>query len=239
MAFVKLENVSVVFRRVSKTSRLFPPVLHMGNTGMVPEFSLSNINISLKSGDRLGVLGRNGAGKTTLLKVLAGILKPINGDVLMGGSVGSLFGPVPFVNPILSGHANTLLFAQLNNLNKNQSHALVEKVREFIDIGEYFLSPVHTYSAGMGARLNFALLTAIGREILIMDEMIGAGDVFFAKKINQRLKEIYDNSEIMVLASHSNDLIRELCNVCLVLENGSITHFGEVNYCLEAYLKND
>tara|TARA_A100001015_G_scaffold318506_1_gene438601 strand:- start:2375 stop:3094 length:720 start_codon:yes stop_codon:yes gene_type:complete len=235
MAHLKLNNVSVNFNSIKSKRKLFPSIISKKNDITPLPFSLKNINLDLKSGDKIGLIGRNGAGKTTLLRVIAKILKPTNGEILTVGSVGSLFGPIPFLNPMNSAFENIKTFSMLNELNRSEFEAVEHDVKTFIEIGDHYNKPVYTFSAGMLARFNFALLTAIRRDILVMDEEIGAGDIFFRQKIENRLKKLYENAEIIVIASHSNSLIKQLCNQAILLENGTINFKGQVDECLSLY----
>ena len=118
----------------------------------------------------------------------------------------------------------------------DQAKELISDVEEFIEIGEYFDMPIQIYSSGMLAKFNFSLLTAFDKEILLLDEGIGAGDFFFSQKISTRLDRLYSSAKILVMASHSNDMIKQLCNRCMILSAGKIVKVGSVDECLETYI---
>ena len=240
MAQIVLTNVSVHFASSNSERKIFPPIFGKpGKLKINPRFSLRDINLSLKSGDRVGLVGKNGAGKTTLLRVISGIIKPTNGEVSVTGEVGSLFGPTPFINYSLSARVNIQNFCALNNYGSSKTSNIIEDIESFVDIGAYFDSSLQVYSAGMQARFNFALLTAFEKDILVMDEAIGAGDMFFRDKVESRLSRFYSNAEIMVLASHSSDWIKQICNKCLVIRDGEIVFQGDVEESLQRYSEGD
>lgn len=238
MVSIKLNNVCVNFNLIKAKRKLFPSIISKNNEIKPLPFSLNHINLDLKAGDKIGLIGRNGAGKTTLLRVIAKILKPTYGEISTLGSVGSLFGPIPFLKPTNSALENVKIFAMLNKLNRLEMESIEHDVRTFVNIGKYFDHPLSTYSAGMLARFNFALLTSMKKDILVMDEAIGAGDIFFRQKIEDRLKKLYETAQIIVIASHNNSLIKQLCNQAILLDNGSLKFKGKVDECLSIYESN-
>lgn len=238
MALIKIMNASVNFGEARSERKLFPSLFSRKEEISSVPFSLKDINLEFKSGDRVGLIGRNGAGKTTLLRVISKIIKPTNGDILTLGSVASLFGPIPFISQLNTAVQNVKIFATLNKLNKFEAKRVEDDVRAFADIGKYFDQPLHTYSAGMLARFNFAILTSIPKDILVMDEAIGAGDIFFRQKIETRLQHLYEGAQIIVVASHSNTLIKQLCNTCVLLDDGLIKFQGGIDECLSIYQRD-
>lgn len=197
--------------------------------------ALKNINLKLESGDRLGLIGHNGAGKTTLLSVMAGIYKPAGGRISHHGRITSLFNLSLGMDPVDTGIDNIKTIGLYLGLTKQEITSAIDNIVEFTELGDYINLPVRTYSAGMIARLTFAVATSLEPDILLMDEAIGAGDSAFASKAKQRLDNFFGKIGIMVLASHSNELIRKMCNKALLLEKGKIIAFGTVDEVFNQY----
>lgn len=186
--------------------------------------ALSNINITLKNGDRLGLVGHNGSGKSTLLRTMAGIYHPTRGYVQTKGKVSSLFGLSAGMSLELNGYENILRISLLLGLSKKQAESNYEEIRNFTELGNFMSVPVRTYSMGMLTRLLFAIVTSTNPEILLIDEVIGAGDKAFQVKAQERISELIGKSSICVIASHSPDLINRYCNKILELSNGYIVN---------------
>lgn len=241
MANLILTNVSVEFSVSNvKRSKIFPSLKY----GKPKEFSdsskkinvLSNINLNLSSGDRLGIIGPNGAGKTTLLRVMGDLLRPTTGTAKIDGQVTPLIYSLPFINPNLNAHDNIVNFCNINKISEHRAFEIVNDVFEFAELGEFFFQPLFTYSTGMNSRFMFGLSTAITSNILIIDEGIGAGDAAFHRKAQERLDGFYNNFEILVIASHSMDLIRDYCDKACFIKGGEIVGMGDVEHTIEAYL---
>ena len=184
--------------------------------------ALHEINFRLNDGDRLGLIGHNGAGKSTLLNVLAGIYKPHRGVVSIGGRVTPLFNPSLGLDSDDTGYENIYTIGMFYGLTKQA-------------LGDFIHSPVRTYSSGMLLRLSFAIVTSLNPEILLMDEGIGAGDAAFAHKASERLGSFYEKINILVLASHSDALIKQMCNKAMLLDHGKILKLGEVDEVMDFY----
>ena len=185
--------------------------------------ALVDVSLEIASGDRIGLAGHNGAGKTTLLRVVAGIYHPTAGRVSVSGTVGALLSPQGGMDPDLSGIENIYLKGRLLGLSKTEIDVLAEEVADFTDLGQFISLPLRTYSAGMVARLAFAISTAIKPSILLIDEGIGAGDAGFKDKVKARVDAFVARSQIVVLASHDVSLMERLCNRIVRLEHGRVT----------------
>jgi ABC-type polysaccharide/polyol phosphate transport system ATPase subunit len=196
---------------------------------------LDGVTIHLKPGDRVGLIGRNGAGKSTLLRVIAGLTWPSSGKCTVEGVTQPLLSLGAGLNLDKSGLANILFFGKLMGLNRQNRQSLLEDVAEFAELGDFISLPVRSYSAGMSLRLAFGLATAFPNDILLIDEVIGAGDAFFVERARQRLGSLSENSKILVVASHSDAAIREFCNVAVWLDKGQIVDFGDPDEVLARY----
>jgi lipopolysaccharide transport system ATP-binding protein len=182
--------------------------------------ALRDINLNLKSGDRLGILGPNGSGKTTLLRVLTGIYPPTKGNYRSVGSIGSMLDLSAGINGKVSGRENIQFRSKLLGRSKQLAAATVDDACEFGELAEFIDQPVETYSSGMRMRLTFSIATAVPAEILVMDEWLSVGDESFQAKAKERIQGLVDEAEILVLASHNKNLLSSLCNQFLRLEKG-------------------
>ena len=198
--------------------------------------ALRDISLSLRSGERLGVVGANGAGKTTLLRTLAGIYEPVMGMVRVHGRLNALLDAQLGMNPELTGRENIVLRGLYSGLTRGELPELEQDVREFAELGDFMDLPVRIYSSGMVVRLGFALATAIRPQILLMDEWILAGDAAFLDKARERLEDMVRGAEILVLSSHSPAIVLEWCTRVIWLDQGQIRADGPPLEVLEQYL---
>lgn len=246
MACIVLDKVSVEFALYGGGSRsLKQTLMHVGSRGRISQDArerivvqaLRNISFTIEHGDRVGLIGPNGAGKSTLLRVLAGVYEPTVGTVHSKGHVIPLFNPSLGIDMEATGYENIVLRGLLLGLDPVEIRRRQKEVVEFTELGDYLNMPVRTYSTGMRLRLAFAISTCIEPEILLMDEWIGAGDAHFLEKAQKRMNNMVDRSSILVIASHSEGLIKRLCNKALYLEGGRIKAFGPVEETLKIYRK--
>ena len=184
--------------------------------------ALDDVSLSIQNGERIGIVGPNGAGKTTLLRVMAGILKPTTGTVDIQGSVVSLIDQSLGLDPQCTGFENVIRRGIFLNQSIQQMQELLEEIVEFSGLGARISHPLYTYSSGMRARLAFSIATSVKPEILIIDEGIGAADEEFAERAATRLDAFLQNAGILLLASHSNQLIESWCNRKIRLESGQV-----------------
>lgn len=198
--------------------------------------ALRGISFTLKSGNRLGLVGSNGSGKTTLLRALSGIYQPTIGSLSMDGQLTSLLDPGQGMNMDLSGRENIRLRGYFLGLPKAEVDRLEADVEDFSELGEFLDLPVRNYSSGMVVRLAFAMATAFPPEILLMDEWILAGDAAFMAKAKARVEGMVRHADILVLASHSASILAEWCNRLIWLEGGEIKADGKPIDVLRSYL---
>ncbi len=197
--------------------------------------ALYDISGHFAPGDRIGLVGRNGAGKTTLLRTIAGIYEPMSGYVQTEGRIGALFDLNAGFNPELTGRENIMTRGICMGARPPEIRACVGEIEEFTELGDYLDMPIRTYSSGMQLRLAFAIATSSRPDILIMDEWLMAGDELFLKKAQTRMEAFVTSAKILVLASHSHDIIRHWCNKAMLLMNGEMKAFGDVNDVLNEY----
>lgn len=243
MTSIQLNNVSVHIPIYNATSRsLKNRLLQVGSggkldiaSGRVVVQALKDISFTLEHGDRVGLIGANGAGKTTLLRVLAGVYEPTIGTVRINGSIAALFDISLGVDVEATGRENILMRGIYLGLSKQEIKKRYDEIAEFTELGDYLNMPVRTYSAGMMMRIGFAVSTHVKPDILLMDEWIAAGDAHFIDKAEKRLTELVNRAGIMVLASHSEQLIERVCNKAALMHHGQLLQFGSVPEILSAY----
>ena len=243
MASIELHNVSVAFPIYSAGSRSFKNAMLAATTGgrigneakHVVVQALDQVSLQFQKGDRVALIGHNGAGKTTLLRVLAGIYEPRVGWVKVEGRVTPMFDINLGIDPESTGYENIILRGLYLGLTRAEIMERRDSVAEFTELGPFLDFPVRTYSAGMHARLAFAMATCINPEILLLDEGIGAGDASFMEKANERLAQFIAKTGILVLASHTDALVRKLCNKAVLMEHGRAVWVGEVDEGLAVY----
>ena len=206
-----------------------------GDTGNVAINALKNVSFELKKGDRLGLIGHNGAGKSSLLKLLAGIYEPESGSLDIVGSITSMLDLNFCMQPELTGYENIRVSSIILEKHNICLDKVTQDIEEFTELGNFLAMPIKTYSSGMSVRLAFAIATAFEPDILLVDEVIGAGDATFMAKALKRMKEYVSQSNILILSSHANDMIKKFFNKVLWLEHGHIKTFGEVHYVLRQY----
>jgi ABC-type polysaccharide/polyol phosphate transport system ATPase subunit len=239
MARVDLQNVCVDFPLLQQDQRSLKRILSAPLKGR-SQFgvdrrsrpflrALEDVNLQLGDGDRLALVGPNGAGKSTLLRVIAGIYSPISGRAVTVGRVAAMLSSGLGLRDDISGYDNVAFCLLLLGVPSKEINAKREEIIEFTDIGQSIFLHVGAYSSGMRARLAFAITTAVDPEILVLDEMFGAGDAQFLKKSEQR---------ILVFASHSNELTIRYCNKGLWLDAGHVRKFGPVRDVLSAYMQS-
>jgi ABC-type polysaccharide/polyol phosphate transport system ATPase subunit len=210
----------------------------MGMRRGVTVEALTGVCLDLREGDRTGILGPNGSGKTTLLKVCAGIYEPTTGTVEVTGRVASMTDYYMGMDATLSGYENIIRRGVFMGLSKKEAQALIPEVEQFSELGNYLKLPMRTYSSGMYLRLAFSISTTIVPDILIMDELIGAGDAEFAEKARRRTNELIDRSKIMVIASHDMELLKRVCKTGVVLRQGSCCFQGPIEEAVDWYKGN-
>lgn len=242
MAFIKLVDVSFWYPVFNVTGRSLKVAIMRqfggdDSDGVVEVQALSDVTMELGEGDRIGLIGRNGAGKSTLLKVLAGLLHPQRGGVSIRGRLVPLISRGLGMQPELSGYHNIELPMRLLGATEAEIRTAKRDVPEWSGLGDFIHLPVRTYSDGMRARLMFAICTAVRGDILVMDEWLSAGDAEFVNQAQVRLRSLVEGAGIVVLSSHSLDIIRKMCNLVCWMERGRIVMIGPADVVLPAYLK--
>lgn len=244
MARIDLRNVSVEFPVYNINARSFKKhFLRLATGGAVLEdanqhvivSALKNVSLNVKDGDRVGLIGHNGSGKSTFLRLLAKIYEPTAGDINIEGNVSPMLDIMHGIEAEFTGYENILARGTVLGLSRQQINERIKDIAEFSGLGDYLAMPIRTYSSGMRVRLAFAISTSIKPDILLIDEVFGAGDAEFMHKARARMISLLQQSSIVFVATHSDELIQEFCNKALLLDSGSIKFFGDVNEALKMY----
>jgi ABC-type polysaccharide/polyol phosphate transport system ATPase subunit len=197
--------------------------------------ALDNVSLTINHGDQVGIIGHNGAGKSTLLRVFAGIYQPCGGTITIDGRVSPLFSTSPGLDLDDTGYENIITCGLLLGMSRDEIERKTSEIATFSELSDYLALPVRTYSTGMLVRLGFAIATSIDPEILLLDEELGTGDARFAAQAARRVQALLERSSIVVLASHSEDLIRKMCNRAILLDHGRVALDGPTDDVLEIY----
>lgn len=243
MAHISLKNVAVEYPIHNAASRSLQLHVISAVGGTIDAHkrstvvrALRGIDLEVVDGDRIGIVGHNGAGKTTLLRVLAGVYEPTAGQLSIDGRRSSFTDLTLGMDPEATGLENIIFRLVFLGLTFAEARTLSAEIAEFSDIGEFLKMPVRTYSTGMFLRLAFAISTAVEPEIIIMDEMIGAGDARFVAKAQGRLSELLKKAKILMLATHDAVIMQRLCNKVVWLDHGSIRMMGPFDEVYQSYL---
>jgi ABC-2 type transport system ATP-binding protein len=198
-------------------------------------WALRHLSLKLHQGESLGVIGPNGAGKSTMLQVLAGIMRPSEGSLVVRGPVSGLLTLGAGFDPELSGLDNILLGGAFLGLDHETTRRLQPSIIEFAGLGEFIAAPLKTYSSGMRARLGFAIATSVDPEILLLDEVLATGDTAFREKSKRRVIDLVRAAKGVVLVTHDMDWVREYCNRALLLDKGSVIIEGSPEEVVATY----
>ena len=194
--------------------------LGLSNAGSTEVTAIQDLNLELKAGDRLGLIGHNGSGKTTLLRALSGAYEPDEGTIDVHGRIAALLDLQLGIDASATGYDNIRLRGRIAGLSSREIDGKMDEIADFTGLGPFLAMPVKTYSAGMQARLAFAAATAVEADVLLMDEWISVGDADFRQLAHKRLLKLVERAGILVLASHDHDLLRLYCNKVVRLDGG-------------------
>ncbi|AWM87686.1 ABC transporter ATP-binding protein [Microvirga sp. 17 mud 1-3] len=235
---IELKHVSRVFRMSSGTKwqRIMTSLGLINNSENIQEFwALRDINLQIAPGHRLGIIGRNGAGKSTLLRIIAGLLQPSEGSVLVRGNVETMMHLGTGFHPDLTGRQNVKAALAHKGIFGKEAADTLEEIIDFTELDEFFDMPLRTYSSGMNARLGFATATAVKPEVLIIDEVLGAGDAYFASKSYERMRRLTSSGATVLFVSHDMSAVEQLCDDAIWLERGQLKSSGSTIDISRAY----
>ncbi len=236
---IKVENVTKVYRLYDKPQDRLKEALNPFKKSYHHDFyALHDVSFEMKKGETVGIIGRNGAGKSTLLKIITGVLTPTNGNVEVNGKIASLLELGAGFNPEMTGLENIYLNGTLMGFTNEETNSKVDSIMNFADIGDFIHQPVKTYSSGMYARLAFAVAINSEPDILIVDEILGVGDMNFQLKCHKRMNEMREQGTSMLFVSHDTYTIKTICSKALYLKNGVSQKFGNSLEIVNFYLND-
>jgi len=231
MARLKFSNVTVQYPVYnSRGKSLRNQIVRISTGGLIEQESarvqiitaLKDVSFELRHGDTVGLLGHNGAGKSTMLRTMAGIYTPITGSILREGRVATVLELGAGMDSELSGYENIVRMALLLGLSEQEIKRKIADIEDFTQLGDFLNLPVRTYSAGMATRLMFAVATSTEPEILLVDEVFGAGDAEFQEKARSRMEALISSVGIFVFASHDLEALKRYCQRFFRLEHGRV-----------------
>ncbi len=239
--YIQAENLSVKFRIYRNTNPSFKDLIVNRFKGRKQRdnytefFAINNLSLKIESGDRLGIVGLNGAGKSTLLKTIAGIYFPHGGRVRMNGRITPLMELGAGFDPEQTGWENIYLNGALLGFSPAEMRLKEKAIADFSELGNFLDLPVKYYSSGMYGRLSFSIAAMTDPEILLIDEVFSTGDAHFVEKSSQRILQLVERSQIVVVVSHNLDQIKNLCNRVIVMNKGVVLKDGIPQETLEYY----
>jgi lipopolysaccharide transport system ATP-binding protein len=232
-----VENISKVYRLFDRRRDRLKEMLlkRLGRQFGKDFWALKNISFDLQPGEALGIIGRNGSGKSTLLQILAGTLTPTGGRVDVRGRVAALLELGSGFNPEFTGKDNIYLNGAILGLNRREIDSHYDAILAFADIGDFIDQPIKFYSSGMFVRLAFAVQACVEPDILIIDEALGVGDIFFQQKCYARLEKLLEEGKVIVFVSHDMTAVERFCSQVLLLNQGEPVYFGDPNEAVQRY----
>jgi ABC-2 type transport system ATP-binding protein/lipopolysaccharide transport system ATP-binding protein len=235
---IRLSGVTLRYRLAKQRIHSFKEyAIHWFRGGLVYEelWALAGVDLSVARGEAVGLVGRNGAGKSTLLKVISGVLKPTAGRVEVQGIVAPILELGAGFDFELTGHENIFLNALFLGRSRREIRERLPEIAEFSGLGDFLRAPIRNYSAGMLARLGFAVATAWVPDVLILDEVLAVGDAGFVRSCEARLARLREEGTTILLVSHAPEAIRKNCDRCLWLEGGRLVAEGPPAEVLAGY----
>lgn len=239
---IELKNVDLIFDvspdRIDNLKEQFIRTMKRTKSKKVQFQALKNITFKINKGEKIGIIGYNGAGKSTLLKVITGIYPPTNGTIITHGNISPLLSLGAGFDYNYSGRENILLNGAVLGYDKEYLTNKIDEIIEFSELEEFIDLPIKNYSSGMLAKLGFSIATIVEPDILIIDEILGVGDVTFQRKSNDKMRSLMDTGTTVILVSHSIPQIRNLCDKAIWIDKGKVREIGEVNKVCDNYLKD-
>lgn len=236
---ISLNDVGKVYHLFNKpVDRLkYTLFWRLGRTYGKEFWALRDISFDVRRGEALGIMGRNGSGKSTLLQIIAGVLQPSTGEVVVRGRVSALLELGSGFNPEYTGRQNVYLSGAILGISAKEMNERIDDIAAFADIGEFIEQPVKLYSSGMFARLAFSVAIAVDPDILVVDEILSVGDSEFQQKCAVRMRQMRDNGLTLLYVSHSTDSIKDICDKGIFLHDGQSVYWGSAQAATERYLK--
>lgn len=237
---INVENLSKCYRLYDNPADRLKESIHPFRKKYHKDFyALNNINFKVKRGESIGIIGKNGSGKSTLLKILTGVLTPTTGTVTVDGKVSALLELGAGFNPEMTGIENVYFSGTIMGFSKQEMDAKLDTILSFADIGDFVHQPVKTYSSGMFVRLAFASAISVDPDILIVDEALSVGDIFFQQKCHARMEALAERDTVIILVSHDMRSIEKYSDRVLLLDRGKSLFWGQPNEAVQRYYHLD
>jgi len=233
---IKLGNASKKYILHHQKPTLVENIFKLGSKEII--WALKNINLEIKRGEKIGIIGDNGSGKSTLLKIITGITTATTGKIKVNGRVVALIDLEAGFHPELTGEENIFLNGMLLGMNKQEIKKSFDKIVEFSGLGKFIDAPFYTYSNGMALRLGFSIAIYSEPDILLIDEILEVGDQEFQKKSYQKMQELFEKGKTILFISHYLSSILKLCTKTLWLDNGKIKMFEKSKKTIKSYQEN-
>ncbi|HPJ17011.1 MAG TPA: ABC transporter ATP-binding protein [Candidatus Woesebacteria bacterium] len=233
---IEFKNVTKVFSLQSKkTFKEFLPALFLGEKTHHFFTALDNVSFSINKGDTVGIIGPNGSGKSTILKLVAKVMSPNHGKVLVNGNVSPLIELGAGMHSELSGRENIYLNAAILGLSRKETESKLNSIIEFAELSEFIDQPIKHYSTGMYMRLGFSIAIHVNPEILIIDEILAVGDSKFQEKCLNKMEEFKNNHVTILFVSHNISQIKNFCNKVIYIKNSKLIGFGDTKTLCQQY----
>ena len=231
---IKVEHVKKIYKIFNTPGQRF--IYHMFHLNNGQDFiALDDISFEVRKGESFGIIGRNGSGKSTMLQLLAGILKVTSGKITVNGKVAALLELGSGFNPESTGYENIYMNAAILGVSKTEIDAKVDEIVGFADIGDFISQPVKTYSSGMFVRLAFAVAINVDADILLIDEALAVGDVFFRQKCYKKLEQLKEEGKTIILVSHGMNEVEQFCDRVLLLSQSKMVMCGDSREAVQRY----
>ena len=229
---IKLEGISLHFPKQRNPLSIILDFIKKNDRKFT---ALKDVNIEIKQGEVVGIIGRNGSGKSTLLRVVSGIYPPDFGEVHAAGDISLLAGLGTGFSGHQTGRENALLYGSILGHNEDEMREKLDEIIEFSELGDFIDEPLRTYSAGMKARLGLAVASAINPHILLIDEVLGVGDPNFKEKSKAKILSMVKGASTVVIVSHSFGLLTDICDRVILLHHGEVMHDGPPKESIKKY----
>lgn len=231
---IRVSNVTKAYKIFDTPGQRF--LYHMFHTHSGRDFvALDNVSFEVKKGESFGIIGRNGSGKSTMLQILAGIIKATSGEVEIHGRIAALLELGSGFNPESTGYENIYMNAAILGVSKEDIDKKVDEIIQFADIGDFVNQPVKTYSSGMFVRLAFAVAINVDADILLIDEALAVGDVFFRQKCYSKLNQLKEEGKTIILVSHGMNEVEQFCDRALLLNRSHMVELGDSRDVVKKY----
>ncbi len=235
---ISLTNVSKFYKLYSNSKDRLREALNVfGKRYHKKYYATKDLNLEIRKGEIIGIVGTNGSGKSTLLKLITGVLTPDNGLIKVKGSISALLELGAGFNPEFTGIENIFFYGTVLGFTKKEMKSKLNEIIDFADIGEYINQPIKTYSSGMKSRLGFSVAIHINPDILILDEVLSVGDIHFKKKSYAKMQEFFESGKTIIYVSHSSNEINRLCTRAIFLKDGNLIMDGEPKEVTKYYEK--